>query len=283
VATRIFRILWRGIIFLLGSLSLWFIVAKFIPYVDRRVPLFFALLAAYCVLAYLIIPSLIRLFRLVIKPNHIPNYVTTGDGWPSDPVNIAIVARNKKSLVQAMKAAGWYRAHDLTFHSGLRELRSIIMNSPYPEAPLSNLYLFGQKQDIGFEIPTNRAQSARTRHHVRFWRVRDPRDRHVVAHPHLSFWQQQLRSILGGRNEVWVGAATEEVTPLDIQWYTGRLTHGGSHNSDRERDFIIQTLQDTKQAKRVFSTNPGEEVTFRGQQFRTIYVTDGSVKVIELR
>jgi hypothetical protein len=264
-------------------LSLWFVVTKFIPYVDRRVPLFFALLAAYCVLAYLVIPSLIRLFRLVIKPNHIPNYVTTSDGWPSDPVNIAIVAKNKKGLIEAMKAAGWYKADDLTFRSGLRELRSIVMNSPYPEAPLSNLYLFGQKQDIGFEIPTNRAGSARTRHHVRFWRVRDPSDRHVAAHPHLSFWQQQLHTLLNRRSDVWVGAATEEVTPLDIQWYTGRLTHGGSHNSDRERDFIIQTLKDSGRTRRVYSTDPGEEITFRGQQFRTIYVTDGSVKVVELR
>lgn len=283
VITRAFRILWRCLIFILGSISLWAVLTLFIPFVDRRVPYFFALLLAYCLLAYIVIPNLIRLFRMVIKPNHIPLYVTTGDGWPSDPVNIAIVTKNKASLIEAMTEAGWYEADDMTFANALKGAKSFLLNTAYPEAPLSTLYMFDRKHDIGFELPTNRSLSMRTRHHVRFWRLQEPRRRISTKHPHLSFWQHKLRHVLVGKKEIWIGAGTEEPTPIDIQWYTGRLTHGGSHDADRERDFIIQSLRDTKRVKRESITEPGEEQTFRGQQFRTIYTTDGSIKVIELK
>lgn len=281
VITRVFRILWRCLIFLLGSISLWLVVTYFIPYVDSKVPLFFALLGAYCLLAYIIIPNLIRLFRIVIKPNHIPHYVTTGDGWPSDPVNIAIVAKNKRSLIAAMTKAGWYMADKETMRNTLREFRSIVFNTPYPNAPFSSLYLFGRKQDIGFEVSTNRAQSARTRHHVRFWKLEEPS--RTKGHPNQSFWQQKLRRLFTSKNEIWIGAATEDVIPFAIRWRTGKLTHGVSHESDRERDFIIQALRNNKQVRREFTTEPGEEISFRGQEFRTIFVTDGSIKVIELK
>jgi len=283
VINRIFRIIWRCLIFLLGCVSLWVTVTYLIPLVDTEVPLFFALLAAYCFLAYIVIPNLIRLFRLVIKPNHIPLYVTTGDGWPSDPVNIAVISKDKVSLIAAMTQAGWHVADPMTLRTALQGVRSFVFNTPYPTAPLSTLYLFDRKHDIGFEIPTNRAQSMRTRHHVRFWRLEESRHAKPGRHPHLSYWQHQLRHAFIPKKEIWIGAATEEPIPLDIQWYTGRFTHGGSHDANRERDYIITTLKTAKLVKRESVTDAGEEKTFRGQQFRTIYVTDGAVKVIELK
>lgn len=279
---RVFRILWRCLIFMLGAVSLWAVVTYFIPFVDSRIPLFFALLATYCLLAYIVIPALIRLFRLVIKPNHIPHYTTSGDGWPADPVNIAVIAKNKKSLIRAMAAAGWYQADEMNFKNGMRGLKSFVFNKPYPTAPFSNLYLFDKKQDIGFQISTNRALSMRTRHHVRFWRLEEPRHESKY-HPHLSFWQHKLSHLFGSKKTIWIGAAIEDNNPIDIQWYTGRLTHGVNHDTDRERDFIIQTLRDAQHIRHESITEAGESLSFRGQQFRTIYITDGSLKVIELK
>jgi hypothetical protein len=280
--SSLFRVLWRIFIFALGAICIWISVEYIFPYINDRAPAFFALFVVYCLFAYLIIPNLIRLFRVVIKPNHIPLYVTTGDGWPSDPVNIAIIARDKASLVAAMKKAGWTVAEPMNFKNALRALHSFVFNAAYPAAPLSSLYLFDRKQDIGFEIPTNRAQSMRTRHHVRFWRLTEPR-RATDKHPHLSFWHQKLEHFFVGKKEVWIGAATEEVIPLDIQWYTGRFTHGGSHDSDRERDFIIESLKKQRLVKKQHTTESGDTIQFRGQQFRTIYITDGSLKVIQLK
>lgn len=279
---RLFRILWRLVIFGLGGSALWLAVVYLIPYIDSRLPLFFALLIVYSLFAYIVIPNLLRLFRLFIKPNHIPHYAVTGDGWPSDPVNIAVVARNRSSLVKAMKKAGWDEADPMNLRTALRGLYSYVFNTAYPTGPLSSLHLFDRRQDIGFEISTNRAKSIRTRHHVRFWRLNEPKYT-SLKHPHISFWKQKLHHVIRGKREVWIGAATEDIYPVSIQWRTGRLSHGVSHEAHRERDFIIQSLRDADFVKAVWDTDPGEEITFRGQEFRTIYITDGSIKVVELK
>lgn len=279
---QIFRVIWRLLILLTGAVLLWFAIFTVYPYADTRLPAYAALLLLYCAFAYVVMPTLFRLLRVFIKPDHIPLYVATGDGWPSDPVNLALVVDDKSHLRRAMTAAGWYEADPMTFKNGFKELLSIILNRAYPKAPLSRLYLFSRPQDIGFEIPTNMAMSARTRHHVRFWRLQEAAvDKRGSAH--YAFWRARLDGLFGMKKQIWIGAATEETHAVDLQWRTGQLTHGGSHDSDRERDFIIQTLKNAGHVRSVRSSRPGEQLRFRGQQFRTIYVTDGGIKVIRLR
>lgn len=276
------RTLWRLLILLLGIGSLGLIVFLLWPESGNRLPAFIALLVTYCLMAYLVIPNLMRLFHVFSRPNHIPLYVTTGDGWPSDPVNLALVVKDRKHLEMAMIKAGWCVSDPLTFRNGFREVISILFNTRYPEAPLSTLYLFDRPHDIGFEIPTNDAGSARTRHHVRFWRLEEPVPGNRNEH-HYHFWQEKLKHIFSHKREIWIGAATEETHAVDIQWRTGRLTHGGSHEADKERDFIIQTLTDTQLVQKTFTSEPGEQLRFRGQQFRTFYISDGSIKIAKLR
>lgn len=280
--TTVIRIVWRILVFSLGAVLLWFALFTALPYADERMPQYIALLILYCVFAYGVIPLLFRLLRLFIKPDHIPLYVVSGDGWPSDPVNLALVVRSKRHLQDAMQNAGWVEADPLTFRTGWRELISIVFNTPYPAAPLSNLYLFGRSQDIGFEISTNRAKSARTRHHVRFWKLDEPQHGTDDGSGRL-FWRRKLEHLLGIDSEIWIGAATEETHPIDIRWRNGQLTHGGNHDADRERDFIINSLYKAKHVARVRTSKPGKQITFRGQQFRTIYVTDGSIKVVDIK
>jgi len=278
----VLRQVWRLIIFLLGVGALYAIVTSLWPESGSRPAIFLALLLTYCLMAYLVIPNLMRLFHVFSRPDHIPLYVTTGDGWPSDPVTLAVIAKDRRHLVSSMEAAGWYVADPLTFKNGLRELVSIAFNTHYPASPLSNLYLFDRPHDIGFEIPTNNAGSARTRHHVRFWRLEKPRteSRHAA---HYEFWNGKLKHLLGIKKEIWIGAATEETHAIDIQWRTGRLTHGGSHDADKERDFIIESLAKAGYTKRIDDSDAGESIKFRGQQFRTFYVTDGGIKIVRLR
>lgn len=278
----ILRSVWRLVILLLGIGALLFIVSALWPESGSRVAIFIVLLITYCLMAYVVVPNLMRLFHVFSRPNHIPLYVTTGDGWPSDPVTLAIVAKDRAHLVRAMKASGWYEAEPLTFRNGFREFVSIVFNKPYPDSPLSNLYLFDRPHDIGFEIPTNRAGSARTRHHVRFWRLEKPRTESRNA-SHYDFWSEKLKHLLGVEREIWIGAATEETHAVDIQWRTGRLTHGGSHDADKERDFIVGSLQKSGYARKIISSESGDSFKFRGQQFRTFYITDGSIKVVQLR
>lgn len=278
----ILRSLWRLIIFLLGVGALYGIVVALWPDSGSRPAAFISLLITYCLMAYIVIPNLMRLFHVFSRPNHIPLYAATGDGWPSDPVNLALIVKNRKHLQKAMTKAGWHESHPLTLRNGIREFLSIIFDRSYPEAPLSHLYLFDRTEDIAFAIPTTKSGSARTRHHVRFWRLETPtkENRHDS---HYYFWHQKLRHLLGVNREIWIGAATEDIRLIDIQWRTGQITHGVSHEAEKERDFIIDTLEHTNAVKKVVTNEAGEQFRFRGQSFRTHYTTDGSIKIAQLK
>lgn len=252
------------------------------PESDSRPAVFLAVFIIYCLMAYIVIPSLFRLYHFLIKHDHIPLYATYGDGWASDPVNIAITAHSRQHLKKAMKTAGWYEADPGTLRNTIREAWSIAFRKPYPTAPVSALYLFNRRHDIAFEIPTNEQLSARTRHHVRFWRLESPK-RHKYDRGHFEFWSSQLLDWLYQEREVWIGASTEDFRPLDIRWRTGSLTHGVRHETDKERDFIIETLRDNKLVKSVNTSEAGEQFKFRGQSIRTVYTTDGSIKIVRLR
>ena len=280
--SRIFRIIWRIVIlFIIVGLS-WVTYRYLWPYLDHRFPSWVVIFLLYLLVAYVFIPAIFRLWRVVFTPNHIPLYASTGDGWSSDPVNLAILAKDKNSLIESMTAAGWYVADPPTLKNSIREAASILFNHPYPNAPMSTLFLFNRRHDIAFEIPTNHAMSARTRHHVRFWRLEEPAFAHPKELSHYEFWSAKLKRFVGGESEVWIGAATEDYFPIGIR-VTGQITHGVSHESDRERDYIIDTLKKSKLVKSVRATSPGEEIRFRGQQFRTVFITDGSIKVVRLK
>ena len=277
----ILRQIWRLLIFVLGASLLYSLIFLFWPVSGSRLAIFVTLFFIYCTMAYVVIPALFRLYHFLIEHDHIPLYATCGDGWASDPVNIAIVTRDRRHLRRAMQQAGWYEADHHSLRNNLRVIWSIIFNKPYPNAPVSNLYLFNRKHDIAFEIPTNDNMSARTRHHVRFWRLEPPKEnRHDRGH--FDFWSSKLLKWLHRERDIWIGASTEDFRPLDIRWRTGGLTHGVRHESDKERDFIIQTLRKQKLVKSVSTTEPGEHFKFRGQSFRTVYTTDGSIKIVQI-
>lgn len=88
---------------------------------------------------------------------------------------------------------------------------------------------------------------------------------------------------LGFGNEIWIGASTYDFKPLDIRWRTGSLTHGVHHEADLERDFIISTLREAGLVRSTKTSEPGDQFKFRGQSFRTIFTTDGSLEVVRIR
>lgn len=273
---------WRLVILLLGIYALHTLIQIFWPATDNRFAIFAALLTIYCLMAYFVIPAMFRLYHFFIGHDHIPLYATYGDGWASDPVNLALIVKDEKHLQQVMKKAGWYEADHHSLKNNLREAGSIVFNLPYPNAPVSNLYLFNRKHDIAFQIPTNTRNSARTRHHVRFWRLEPPREnRHDRGH--FDFWSGKLKKWLHRDREIWIGACTYDFKPLDIRWRTGALTHGVRHNADEERDFIINSLRSKKLIQSVDTSESGEQFKFRGQSFRTVFTTDGSLKVLRLK
>lgn len=280
---RVFmRALWRVFVLVGGAIIIWFALFRVVPYADARLPVFIVVLLFYAVFAYMIIPMLIRVLRLFDRPNHIPLYAITPDGLPSDPVNIAIVASSREQLMYAMEKAGWYTADTATPKTSLRFIYAIICNRPYPTAPFSKLYLFGRPFDVGFQKPANTRMSPRSRHHVRFWRLEIPEEETHASH--FRFWHTKLQHLLGIQDEVWIGAAIEDIG-LGISKKTITITHKISSNTDAERDVIIADLDRARQVKHVHTIEAGERFTFHGHALRMDgpLVCDGTLTVVELK
>src|ERR1700730_5567739 len=132
----------------LGILTVWLIVYVF-RFTDRRLPTVLALAITYAIAAYIVLPRIVRMGLKILLRKRVPRFTITGDGLPGDPVNL-VVTGTLKQLHAAFKLAGWSQADRLGLASSWRMARAFLLNSPYPTAPFSTLYLFWRCHDAGF-------------------------------------------------------------------------------------------------------------------------------------
>jgi hypothetical protein len=278
VAKFLLHSLWRLLVLALGvALAYGAFIA--VPFLDRRLPFFIALLVVYIGVAYFALPAIIRFWRVLIKPDHIPLYATTADGWPSDPVNIAIVAKSKRHFIRTMKKAGWYTADKATLRNSIREAYAVLFNQPYPNAPFSHLYLFNRTFDIGFQIPYGQNKSPRHRHHIRFWELIDRKE----DHGHFSFWARRFRRFIGKGKTIWIGAAIDDVGVYGLRWYNLQITHNTHPLHHQERDFVIKTLHDSDAVENTSEIKAGEPFEIHSQQIGNTFISDGKIRIVELK
>jgi hypothetical protein len=232
-----FLLLWlrRLLVGLLGVLAVWLIVRVF-HLTDNRLPTIVALAATYGIAAYVILPRIVRMGLKVLKRGSVPSFTLTGDGFPGDPVNLALVG-DFAELSQAFARAGWVEADPLGLRSSWGMAMSFVLNRPYPTAPFSSLYLFGRKQDVGFQKAID--MSPRKRHHVRFWALNV--DRAPQANT-AGFWLNADRPPLEDR-AIWIGAGTRD-TGLSFTSFTFQFTHATDADTNAERDFILAELKE---------------------------------------
>ena len=191
--------------------------------------IFVSLLGIWIVSAYLFLPRIHRWFSKIYVPNYYIGRVRTYDGLLGDPVNLAVNG-GRQDLINAMQAAGWTRAEDLSLKSSLKMTKSSIFKQSYPQAPVSSLFLFGNKQDIAFQIEVD--NNPHKRHHVRFWKT--PK----------QWW------LPGGYKADWLGAATYD-RRVGFSTLTWQITHKIAENVDEERDFVLQTLRTAGQVQKI--------------------------------
>jgi hypothetical protein len=173
------------------------------------------------VIAYVLLPVFWKRYdRKHPAFDDVPNVTHTADGIPGDPLNVALIG-TKAELVTIMLAANWYPAVPLTVKSSLEIAVDAVFKRPDPDAPVSNLYLFGRKEDLAFEQAVG--DSPRHRHHVRFWKS-DKTDS-------------------DGR-PVWVGSAVYDER-VGLSRTTGQITHVTSPDVDKERDYLFDDLKKT--------------------------------------
>ena len=191
--------------------------------IRRLVPLIagilIGLVAIWLLAAYLLVPMCWKMAASRHKAITTgPRITTTSAGIHGDPLNLSFIG-DENELVSAMLAADWYPADPITLKSSLRIAESTIFHRPYIDAPVSNLFLFGRKEDLAFEKPVG--NDARQRHHVRFWQVPAQSD---TGKPY------------------WLGAITFDRS-VGLSHTTGQITHHIAPDVDTERDGLIGDLQ----------------------------------------
>lgn len=184
-----------------------------------------SLLLLWLLTAYVTLPRIHRRLTKIYLPNYFIGRVRTGDGLLGDPVNIAVTG-TKQALIHTLKQAGWTQAEPLQNKSALRMISASIFNKSYPSAPVSSLFLFGNKQELAFQIEVNNNPHAR--HHVRFWKT-------------PTSWY-----LPGGTKVDWLGAATYD-RRIGFSLFTGQITHKISEDTDEERDFVATTIERTNE------------------------------------
>jgi hypothetical protein len=176
-------------------------------------------MVAYLLLAYLVLPAVWYLLaRRHPALSQTPTVSETKSGISGDPINLAIVA-SEHDLVRAMVAADWNPADPITLRTSLRIVTATVLKRTYADAPVSNLYVWGKKEDLAFEKPVG--NNPRERHHVRFWKSDQTDDR--------------------GR-PLWAGAATFDVK-VGLSHRTGQVTHHIGPDVDADRDLIVADLR----------------------------------------
>ena len=266
------RLLQRLAIFGLGALSVWLIVYVVFDFADQELPWVLALSATYAVAAYIILPYAVRMGLKILQRKHVPRFTVTGDGLPGDPVNLVLTGTFGQ-LRSAFAAAGWAEADKLGLASSWRMVKAFVLDTSYPTAPFSTLYLFGRGQDIGFEKAID--GSPRKRHHVRFWGQSAAAAQADVDD--ASFW---LNTDRPPQNEcvVWIGAGTRD-TGFSLTWLTFQVTHATDADTNAERDYIVDALRKCGVIDDVTLYQTGDQLATAHVNH---YVTDGEVAVAEL-
>lgn len=278
MSSRILLLYKRLLIFALIFALSWFTAFKFFPYIDDRLHAGLAIVITYGFIAYIGLPALARFWHTLHKPTHVPTRTFASDGWAVDAINIIVLAKNEREFIYSMQQAGWSLAQDKTIKTALHLAYSIIFNKPYANAPFGNCYVFGRKQDLGFQIPIG--NSPRHRHHVRFWRLTQTRlDNEEKQH---GFWRKLLQNFLTGKKEVWVGAAISD-KGLVIQWRSLQVSHGVNSDTSKERDYLIGTLKKSGVLHDTVGVKAGEPLRTRHQGFGEVIIADGYVKLCELK
>lgn len=186
-----------------------------------------AMLLVYLLAAYILVPFGWKEYaKRHPSFDDDPRITTTHDGHPGDPLNVALIG-TEAELKSIMQAAGWYPAAALGLKSDLKIAADTVLSRPDDEAPVSNLYLFGRKEDLAFEKPVG--DSPKKRNHVRFWR--------------------KPESDADGR-PVWLGSATFD-KGVGFSHTTGQITHHIDSDLDTERDRLMRDLKLTGQLSEI--------------------------------
>jgi hypothetical protein len=175
-----------------------------------------------------------------------------------DMVNFVVVG-SEKDVQSALAAADWHVADTNNTRAVLNAAIQTYDSKDYLAMPMSTLYLFGRKQDFGYEMAEPIAMVA-SRHHFRIWKA-------------PFTWK--------GR-EVWVGAGTHDIGFAKDR-RNNNVTHKIDPAVDGERDNIGTSLQKSNKVKTFSYYLPPNPVQEAKNATGDGYHSDGRLLVIFLQ
>ncbi len=187
----------------------------------------------------------------------LPRRVTDADGTEGDRVNFLVIGEEQK-LVDALKQAGWVIVNRSTNDAVIGAAISILNRRGYVEMPMSELLLFDRVQDYGFAHADPLVMVA-ARHHFRIWKA-----------PFL----------VGGR-PLWVGAGTHDIG-FDKDQRNGKVTHKIDSDTDKEREYIGETLRLTGVVADSYYLTHRDPVTKAKTAHGQEYFSDGRTLILVL-
>jgi hypothetical protein len=175
-----------------------------------------------------------------------------------DMVNFVLVG-SEQQVKDALDAANWHVADIDTKEAVVKAVLQTYQKKDYLQMPMSQLYLFGRKQDYGYELAQAYSVVA-SRHHFRIWKA-------------PNAWNGQT---------VWAGAGTHDIG-FEKDQRNGKVTHKIDPAVDGERDNIGQTLQASGKVKSMYYYLPPDPVQGAKNATGGGYHSDGRVLVIVLK
>jgi len=175
-----------------------------------------------------------------------------------DMVNFVIIGA-QKDVQSALDAATWHVADTDNRKALINAVMQTYDSKDYLAMPMSTLYLFGRKQDFGYEMAEPIAMVA-SRHHFRIWKA----------------------PFTWGGQEVWVGAGTHDIGFAKDK-RNNNVTHKIDPAVDGERDNIGSSLQNANKAKTLSYYLPPNPVQNAKNATGDGYHSDGRLLVVFLQ
>jgi hypothetical protein len=190
--------------------------------------------------------------------DRIPVRVQDAEGNAGDRVNFIVIGSENR-VTSALSAAGWVTVDRTKKDAVIRGLLGSLSKQAYVTLPMSELEMFGRPQDYGY-AQGDPVRVIASRHHFRLWKA----------------------PFTAGAETVWVGAGTHDIG-FDRDQRNGSITHKIDPDTDGEREYIGQSLQQTGMVVKteyLRAKNAVEKAkTAHGEEFHS----DGRTLIIYLR
>jgi hypothetical protein len=135
-----------------------------------------------------------------------------------DPLNVVLIGDSGEVLT-ALTRSGWSFTHRISLATVGRLAGATLGGDPYPVAPVSNLYLFGRKQDFALQ---RARRTISQRNHTRFW----------------------LAPFTFRERQVWVGQVSRDIGIKVTPDSPTLTTHIIDPEVDLTREYLLHSLLD---------------------------------------